>query len=339
MTNDELKKKTPLLRALMLLLVATVPPLAAGPASAAADVGELRIQPAERSPAAVRAMMLSATRAGKRLVAVGDHGIVLLSDDDGASFRQARSVPVRSTLTGVYFSDARTGWAVGQWGVILKTEDGGEAWQLQRSDLSVDQPLFSVYFKSKERGYAVGLWSLLLTTLDGGKTWERVRLPPPPDGGKADRNLFKIFADTKGTLFVAAEQGTVLRSDDGTTWTYVNTGYKGSFWTGIALRDGTLLVGGLRGTIYRSTDRGRTWRETPSGVQSSITDFVETVGGVVAVGLDGVVLSSTDGGAVFKPFQREDRLPLTAVTATESNKIVAFSKQGVVADFKIDSPK
>jgi photosystem II stability/assembly factor-like uncharacterized protein len=52
----------------------------------------------------------------------------------------------------------------------------------------------------------------------------------------------------------------VLRSyDQGRSWTYLSTGYKGSFWTGAATSDGTLLVAGLRGSMYRSTDEGRSW--------------------------------------------------------------------------------
>ena len=102
-----------------------------------------------------------------------------------------------------------------------------------------------------------------------------------------------------GTLFVAAEQGMILKSYDGENWTYVDTGYKGSFWTGIVLNNGTLLVGGLRGTIYRSTDDGRSWREAKSGFKSSITDFAEAGGKVYAAALDGVFLESDDHGATF----------------------------------------
>jgi photosystem II stability/assembly factor-like uncharacterized protein len=170
----------------------------------------LKIQPAEPSTAATRAMILSSARAGKRIVAVGKLGIVLLSDTDGADFRQAKSVPVRSTLTAVHFVDEKTGWAVGQAGVVLRTDDAGENWTLQRHDTSVDQPLFSVWFRDRQRGYAVGLWSLMIATVDGGKTWTQVALPPPPGRKKADRNLLKIFANRMGTLFVAAEQGMIL---------------------------------------------------------------------------------------------------------------------------------
>ena len=158
------------------------PPAAPAPGS---EMASLKIQPAEISTAASGATMLSSARAGNRIVAVGDRGIVLLSDTDGKEFRQAKSVPVRSTLTAVCFVDEKSGWAVGHWGVVLRTDDAGENWTLQRSDTTVDQPLFSVHFRNRDTGWAVGLWSLVVATKDGGKTWIPVRIPPPP-GGKLD---------------------------------------------------------------------------------------------------------------------------------------------------------
>ncbi len=318
---------------LLLLAFPAVAGEGAPPSSSPGDAPvSLKLQPAEITSAATKAMMLSTARAGRRIVAVGDRGVVLLSDDEGGTFRQAKSVPVRSTLTGVCFVDAKTGWAVGHWGVVLQTDDGGESWKVQRSDPSVDQPLFSVHFRDKDQGWAVGLWSLMIATKDGGKTWDPIRPPAPPGGGKADRNLLKIFANRLGTLFVAAEQGAVLRSYDGEHWSYVNTGYKGSFWTGIALSNGTLLVGGLRGTIYRSVDGGSTWRESKTELKSSITDFGEAGGKVFAVGLDGVFYESADGGASFKATQRDDRLPFTTIAIASNGRPVKFSKQGIVED-------
>jgi photosystem II stability/assembly factor-like uncharacterized protein len=312
-----------------LLLVAT---LGQGVAQAQAAPALLQAQPAGQSVSAVLAPMLGVTKAGKRIVAVGDYGIALLSDDEGKQFRQAGKMPVSSTLTAVSFADDKNGWAVGHWGAIVHTTDGGESWTIQRLNTQEDRPLFSVHFFNAQDGVAVGLWSLVLRTNDGGKTWETVQMPAPPGGGKADRNLFSIFASPKGSLFVAAERGTVLRSDDkGQTWRYLNTGYKGSFWTGLALNDGTLLVAGLRGSLYRSTDDGKSWLAVDSGSKSSLTDLVQVGSRIVGVGLDGVEIESTDGGASFIGKQRDDRLSMTALVAN-GNSLIRFSRRGVIVE-------
>lgn len=291
-----------------------------------------KLQAAEPSTEASHVQILGATRAGKRLVAVGDHGVVLLSDDNGKTFRQAHSVPFNGSLTSVSFADERKGWAVGHWGIVLRTQDGGETWSIQRRDMSVDQPLFGIYFQNVRTGWAVGLWSLLLHTEDGGLTWNVVRVPAPPGAKKADRNFYGVFGDDRGNLYIPSEQGLVVRSsDNGSTWTYAKTGYEGSFWAGAALRDGALIVGGLRGTVYRSTDGGNSWVRSTNDYKSSITSFAQgTKGAIVASSLDGVVLMSLDNGVTFKGSQRTGRESLTAVVDTTADQPVLFSASGVV---------
>lgn len=278
-------------------------------------------------------MILASTRAGMRIVAVGDHGIILLSDDGGKSHRQARSVPVDVTLTSVAFADDHTGWAVGHAGAILHTTDAGETWSLQRTATHEDRPLFAVHFFDTLHGVAVGLWSLVVTTSDGGQTWQQVSMPVPEGAKKADLNLLGLFQDSRGRIFAAAEKGMVLRSDDkGQHWTYLGTGYKGSFWTGVATKEGTLLVAGMRGSLYRSSDDGQTWQRIDTGSKSSITAMAVSGARIVAVGLDGLVLNSTDAGASFTPQSRPDRQALTTLTFDGKGRPVLYSRQGAVSN-------
>lgn len=290
-------------------------------------------RPAARVPQAAQAALLASARAGTRLVAVGERGVVMLSDDQGKTFRQAREVPLDVTLTSVSFADERQGWAVGHWGVVLATRDGGETWAVQRKDVQVDRPLFAVHFFDAQHGVAVGLWSLVLTTTDAGATWTSVSLAPPEGAKKADLNLLGLFADERGRVFAAAEKGMVLRSEDrGASWSYTATGYKGSFWTGAALPGGVLLAAGLRGSLYRSTDEGRSWARVDTASKSSITALAVRDREVLAVGLDGLVLRSTDGGASFASEVRADRAALTGVILQPNAKPVLLSRQGVVRE-------
>ncbi len=292
---------------------------------------ELKNLPAMHLANPTHAQMLGVARAGSRSVAVGDHGIVILSDDDGKTWRQAKDVPTRVLLTSVCFIDEKRGWASGHWGEILHTEDGGETWKLQRTDTNVDQPLFSVYFSDASHGIAVGLWSLAVRTADGGATWETVKMPTLPGADKAGPNLYELFADKAGTVYIAAELGLVFKSsDDGQTWNLIKTGNKGSFWAGLVLPDNSVLVGGLNGKIWRSSDAGKTWSELNSGVSASLTDLASLPnGGVIGVGLEGAVVTSKDG-VNFTATPRADRAPLTAVLATAKGSLELFSKDGVV---------
>lgn len=292
-----------------LLTLLLLPLLLAG---AAAAETPLAPRPAAITPLALQAQILGAAWAGERTVAVGEHGVVLLTDGAQAP-RQAKAVPLDATLTAVTFADASHGWAVGHWGAILATDDGGEHWKLQRLALDEDRPLFAVHFFDARHGVAVGLWSLMLTTDDSGATWTARTLPPPPGASKADLNLMHLFADARGRLYATAERGMVLRSDDrGATWRYLATGYKGTFWSGVALADGTLLVGGQRGSLWRSVDDGATWAAVALDTKSSITAVAAAGKDVLAVGLDGLRAQSRDGGRSFAVDVRADRLSYTA---------------------------
>ena len=76
--------------------------------AAAADTPVYAIESAKAS----RTLLLDVAHAGARLVVVGDHGHILLSDDQGKTWSQAR-VPTRQLLTAVFFVDEQHGWAVG----------------------------------------------------------------------------------------------------------------------------------------------------------------------------------------------------------------------------------
>ncbi|MBN3730288.1 glycosyl hydrolase [Burkholderia sp. Tr-20390] len=275
--------------------------------------------------------MLDATWAGQRVVSVGANGVVLLSDNRGATYRQAKSVPVSSTLTSVSFIDARTGWAVGHWGAILKTTDGGETWEIQRLATSEDRPLFGVHFIDANHGVAVGLWSLILVTDDGGKTWTK-KEAVLPNGKKSDLNLFGLFSNGNGEIFATAEKGQLLISrDKGNTWESVETGYKGSFWCGVALPNGVLLVGGLRGTLMRSEDNGHTWSRATLDTRNSITALASRGATVLAVGVDGLQAQSTDDGKTFQRLRTQTGTTYTAALPSTGDKWLIFSRDGVIA--------
>lgn len=287
-------------------------------------------KPAVAVTHATQAPLLAATQAGRRIVAIGDHGVVLLSDDGGKTFRQAKSVPTQALLTSLSFIDDKQGWAAGHDGVILHTVDGGDTWTLQREDLSGDRPLFGIHFNDAQNGFAVGLFGNAQQTTDGGKSWTQLIVET---GDEPDHHLYGIFGDAGTALYIAGEAGMIYRSADrGITWTTIKTSNPGSFWAGAQLKDGSLLAVGQRGHVFSSADQGTTWTEVPSGTQQSLTNVVQLGNGtVVAVGLAGTTLQSSDGGKTFNLHERADRVPLTAAVGG-NDKALLFGGNGVVAN-------
>jgi len=320
---------------------------------------------AVKSRYATESLLLGVTRAGPRMVAVGEYGNIVLSDDDGKTWRQAKKVPSTVTLTSVAFIDDKTGWAVGHDTLILHTTDGGETWVKQFGGGESDNALLSVFFKSPSHGWAVGAFNYTVETTDAGKTWveRKTLMPPPPEGtvaakpvdenidptapkktvagaGAADpyaaatgdeNHLNAMFAGPDPqTLFIAAEAGAVYRSlDGGVTWTKNLTGYVGSFWGGLTAKDGTIYLTGMRGNIWHSKDKGATFTKLDtSGADQSIASGLQLKdGSFVFVGLGGQVLYSPDG-VKYTLTYRPDRKGLNAVIEDESQLFV-FGEAGI----------
>jgi photosystem II stability/assembly factor-like uncharacterized protein len=303
-------------------LVVTLTVAGAGPAQA--QVGEALQRPALAIKAPQRAVLLAAALAGSRVVAVGERGIVALSDDLGASWRQAPS-PVSVTLTMVRFADERHGVAVGHGGTVLTTDDAGTSWRLRLDGRRLaelakaaattpeaqqdaerlladgpDKPFLDVLQWDAKRLLAVGAYGLAFYSADGGESWTpwMDRLPNP-------KALHWYVARRAGnTLLLAGEQGLLARSDDGgQTFQTMNSPYKGSWFAGEIRADGQTVLAGLRGNVWRSSDGGAQWAQLASPVPATIT--------AMAVGADGVLLLASQAGVVLR-LQGDALVPLKA---------------------------
>ena len=313
-----------------------------------------RVRAAEPARLAAQSLLIAIAAAGERLVAVGDRGSIVLSDDRAASWVQAAAVPTQALLTGVCFLDARHGVAVGHDEVILTTADGGRTWQRTHYAPEAQRPLLDVWCGAGNRVIAVGAYSTYLTSADGGATWHdvsftpapRPRAPTPrraaatasaadPGGGEAGAagggyHLNRIVSGAGARLYIAAEAGHLYRSDDsGATWQELASPYEGSFFDVLPLSGGAVLALGLRGNLYRSEDAGASWQKIATGTVEMLDGGASFAGaGVAIVGLSGVVLISRDGGRTFTLVQQSDRSGLSAALSVGDERLAAVGEHG-----------
>ncbi|WP_375739550.1 WD40/YVTN/BNR-like repeat-containing protein [Pseudomonas boanensis] len=323
---------SPLAKALSLFSVLSVVAVAAVPITASALAADASSSSIE-SPKAVSSLLLDVVHAGKRLVAAGDRGHILYSDDDGKSWSQAK-VPTRQMLTSVYFIDDKKGWAVGHDAQILASEDGGATWTLQFEDLQREAPLLDVWFKDANTGFAVGAYGALLTTADGGKHWDDVsdRLD-----NEDQYHLNAITAVKDSGLFVVGEMGSMFRSADwGETWERIQGPYEGSLFGVLGAADsGVVIAYGLRGHLFRSADFGTTWETIPLKTTGGELEFglsggaLLPNGSLVVVGHGGSVLKSNDSGRSFSVVNRADRMSLAGVIADDKGNLILVGQGGV----------
>jgi photosystem II stability/assembly factor-like uncharacterized protein len=104
------------------------------------------------------------------IVAGGYWGAIYVSTDGGESFKKA-DTGTDSPINDVSMANSEKGWAVGQLGLLLRTEDGGLTWTPQDNPKLGNNHLFSIQALDASRAWAVGDWGTRIYTADGGKTW------------------------------------------------------------------------------------------------------------------------------------------------------------------------
>ena len=322
--------QSPLARTLSLCSVLSILLFSAVPAQAQ-SAAEPGVRHALESQKAASTLLLDIAYAGKRLVAVGDRGHVLYSDDGGSSWMQAK-VPTRQLLTAVSFADGKHGWAVGHDALILATSDGGQTWTQQYENREGEVPLLDVWFENAQHGYATGAYGVLLETTDG-QNWEDVadRLD------NEDGSHLNAIAEIEGSgLFIVGEMGGMFRSADmGETWERVESPYQGSLFGVVGgTEPGVVVAFGLRGHLFRSDDFGDSWQaisllDDGDAVESGLADGNRLPDGrIVVVGHGGTVLSSADNGQSFELFSRPDRRSLSGVVGNPDGNLVLVGQSG-----------
>lgn len=301
-----------------------------------------------------KSVLLDIGRAGERLVAVGERGLILWSDDEGKSWQQAKA-PVSVTLTSVSFADPQTGWAVGHSGVILRSEDSGRTWSkildgkqvaalaaeaaktpgadpqlIANADRLIadgpDKPFLSVRFFDRRHGLVVGAYGLVLETRDGGKSWQsRQQSIDNPKG----LHLYSIL-DKNGAIWVVGEQGELFFSaDKGDAYRAVATPYAGTYFGAVAA-DSNLVVYGMRGNAYWSGDQGATWEKCHIPGNNTLTAALTTrAGEIMLVDDGGNVFVSADGGKQFVRTSIPKMGPLNAVVELADGEFLFAGARGL----------
>ncbi|MTJ80457.1 MAG: glycosyl hydrolase [Telmatospirillum sp.] len=266
--------------------------------------GDFLLQPALFSPKALRALLLGLARAGHRLVAVGERGVVLCSEDEGASWRQS-PMPVSVTLTAVQFPTADRGYAVGHDGVVMATDDGGRTWSRRfdgnRSNALMEADASLRLERLQARGGATADETALAeNALDDARAAARFGPSHP---------LLGLWFESADRGVVVGSYGQIFRTaDGGTTWE--SLGLRLDDADGLHLNavtatsDGVWLVVGEGGRIYRSTDGGDHWTRTEVGGKGAFLGIKawrdrDGKSRILAYGFGGRVFRSLDDGRTW----------------------------------------
>ena len=213
-------------------------------------------------------------------------------------------LPQGNTIRDVAFAGAQ-GYAVGDFGTILATPDGGTTWTGLSSGTFTDLTEVQAIDASSlfAGGGCVGRRSD-----DGGKTFTRVAFTPVESSCKQPLAGAWFVNRTTGYLILA--DGTTLRTDNnGDTFAQkiAPPGTAAAGGGNVKVNDvrfldaNTGVVATSDGKIYRTADGANSWTAT-NDTQRQVRHFLFTTAtDGIAVGDQSLYLTTDDGGLTWKP--------------------------------------
>lgn len=196
-------------------------------------------------------------------------------------------------LLDVLFSSREEGFAVGAYGFLFKTNDGGKTWE-NYGDRIDNLDRFHLNAITKIKGgalFIVGEGGTMYRSTDDGESWDT--LDSPYEGsffgvsGTYDREVVLAFG-LRGNMFRS--------EDNGDSWERVETNTEGTLMS--ASTDGRkkISVVGNSGVVIMSSDGGRSFSETirENRLGNSSAVYIDSER-LVMVGENGVNLIAPNG--------------------------------------------
>lgn len=168
-------------------------------------------------------------------VAVGEFGTVLLSRDSGRSWqRQGPDWSVLATrenpgfaepmMYGVAVSDSGVIMLVGEFGLIAKSDDGGQTWRILIPPRPGEPTLNALHVGAPgQNSYAVGQQGEILVSADAGETWMKC-------SSTTKLNFLGVSASPTGEVVVTGMRVMYRSRNNGLSWEEITSGDARSDW-------------------------------------------------------------------------------------------------------------
>lgn len=235
-----------------------------------------------------------------------DRGLVYGTQDGGNTWQRSTGL-VGADLHDAHYPTGSTGFMVGDHGSLLRSSNGGSAWDLLPSTLLEDRPdLRTLFFTDASTGLVAGLTSYAAHTSDGGLTFSDITLPNSGDLlGAGFDGVDYVIAGTDAT----GQHGVLYTNTSLTgTWTEVSEMPTTADLNALArtTTTGELIAVGELGVLLRSTNNGQSWATRRTGGTEDLLDlaFVNDQVGIALVdsaGSRGVIRHTIDGGGTWVP--------------------------------------
>ena len=315
-----------------------------------------------------RQLVEAVALAGSRLVAVGVDGLLILSDDNGITWRQV-PMSVSVTLTDVRFTDERTGWAVGHAGAVLRTDDAGEHWSvlldgtraaqatlaaaqganaaddvrdraIAAAEMLVhadaDRPFLLIQARGHDTVRLLGADGMALESADGGRRW----LPWSNGIDNPNRSLLNGLAERDNYALAAGAHGLLLGGLPAAGLHALKSPYGGSLFGVIDGGRYGFVLFGQQGHAYASTDPGPdlagrevNWHRVAGPTPTALTAGLLRQDGSVLLGdAAGATwqLAGPPDGPRLEPAHASAPFPILAMAEAADRSVILAGPGGVL---------
>ncbi len=271
--------------------------------------------------------------AGPRVLAGGEQGVIIYSDDAGQSWTQAQ-VPVSAAITAIGFASPLVGWATGAFGVILKTVDGGKTWAKQLdgiAEIALMNTATQAFVASQPAPTAAQQASGTPSAADHAAHRAEVL-----SGQGPDKPLLSLLPVSETEVFAfGAYRFAEHSTDGGATWAdwsmNIDDRVAQNIY-GAAAIGGAYYLTSETGLIFRSTDAGQTFQQLaqPGGTgAATLFGIMDTgTGGILAFGVAGSMYLSTDQGKTWNAPQFSGTSNVNAVISLVNGNLLIAGDSG-----------
>ena len=215
-----------------------------------------------------------------------------------------------------------SGLAVGSYGLMRETADGGETWTT--ADPLTTKALLGVT-SAGDTQIVVGQQGTIFRRVEGAD-WKQV------EAGLTQR-IMDVDLNDSGLGYIVGEFGFMAKSEDaGLTWTVVTKdwesvneeGYEPHLYSAVVKDDGSIFVAGEFGLIMTSTDRGQTFKQVHGGDEGvfDVHFAKDGSGSGYAVGQEGLVLKTLDAGSTWSSIAIDTNSNLLGVWSGNGEVVV-----------------
>ncbi|MGE3772140.1 MAG: WD40/YVTN/BNR-like repeat-containing protein [Gammaproteobacteria bacterium] len=192
---------------------------------------------------------------GEHKIIVGQRGTVLVGGADGKWTPGQSNTENRLLNVGVNSSGLAI--AVGEFGTILRSRDGGKTWEQRPVDWTsfrddgYEPHIYSVDVQENGRILIGAEFAYVITSDDGGETFQLAN--------KGEKSIFAMHVLPDGTAYAVGQEGLAMKStDNGATWAELNTNSNANLFGVWASSQGEVVATGMR-ALLRSSDGGQSF--------------------------------------------------------------------------------